>query len=416
MNHPNSPSFFHYWSPAGTAFLLNATSLGLFSIYGLFVKPISVELETSAASLGIGMALIALVIGLTGPIIGPMLDRFSIKRMLYAGIVVMGLSLAALTQAQSLLVMAGLLICFGAGISLYGQMPTNVLIINAYTKHRARSLALAAAGISCGSIVLPPLTAALISNIGWRQGLGILTMGIVIVAALAVTVGLSRYKKNQTPEATTEPSIELEIEIEKNTEIFDINLFKSKAFWYIALGFGASFSVGSIYSFSIASHMLSIGITLEQAAWMFTIGGSCGLTGKFIFAAVADRLRNHIAAVANGLLILQIIVWLIVIYSESLNVLYIAAAGIGISAGVFTPLYPYFNSVYFDKRIMGKVNGAQSPIFIPFTLLAAPLAGFTFDSTGSYLPAFWAIIIMSVISLFLFSTLGKPPAGLPQSN
>lgn len=414
MNRPNSPSFFHYWSPTGTAFLLNATSLGLFSIYGLFVKPISVELETSAASLGIGMALIALVIGITGPIIGPMLDHFSIKRMLYTGIAVMGLSLVSLTQAQSLIVMAGLLICFGAGISLYGQMPTNVLIINAYTKHRARALALAAAGISCGSIVLPPLTAALISNIGWRQGLCLLTIGLVIVATLAVMVGLSRYKKHPATESTTETSIELEIE--KNTRSTDINLFKSKAFWYIALGFGASFSVGSIYSFSIASHMLSIGISLEQAAWMFTIGGTCGITGKFIFAGVADRLRNHIVAVANGLLILQIVVWLIVIYSNNLNVLYVAAAGIGISAGVFTPLYPYFNSVYFDKRIMGKVNGAQSPIFIPFTLLAAPLSGLTFDNTGSYLPAFWAVIIISVVSLFLFSTIGKPPQSLAKFN
>ena len=62
----------------------------------------------------------------------------------------------------------------------------------------------------------------------------------------------------------------------------------------------------------------------------------------------------------------------------------------------------------FDEADMGKVSGNQGPVFIPFMLLAAPLAGVAFDTTGSYIPIFWGALGVTVVMMLLFTLLGNP--------
>jgi len=47
-------------------------------------------------------------------------------------------------------------------------------------------------------------------------------------------------------------------------------------------------------------------------------------------------------------------------------------------------MHPYLNSRYFEPAIISQVNGAQMPLFLPFGLVGAPLAGYSFDLTGNY--------------------------------
>ena len=57
---------------------------------------------------------------------------------------------------------------------------------------------------------------------------------------------------------------------------------------------------------------------------------------------------------------------------------------LGFSGGAFIPMHPYLNSRYFDTGIISQVNGAQMPLFLPFGLVGAPLAGYAFDQMGNY--------------------------------
>jgi cyanate permease len=71
----------------------------------------------------------------------------------------------------------------------------------------------------------------------------------------------------------------------------------------------------------------------------------------------------------------------------------LAACMIGFGGGSFLPMQPYLNSQYFDVRIIGRVNGAQMPLFLPFGLVGPPLAGYIFDQTGSY---HWVLVGLAV--------------------
>lgn len=412
MNNVDSTetSFWKLWSPAFSGFLLNTTSIGLFGIYGVFVNVIAKEFNSSATALGVGMALVALVLGGTGPIIGPLLDRYPIKKIMLIGVGVMLLSFFFLTNGSSLKVLAVALCFVSLGVALFGQMPVNVMLVNNYIEYRGRALAIAAAGASFSGVILPPLAAILVSAFGWRHGLMILVIICGSVALWAILFGLKHYKKHD-PESDVIPkryipSYSTSTEQKDTSE--NITLFHSKAFWLIGICFGLSYSVGSIYTFALIPHTQNLGYDIQAAALILSVGGAFGFIGKITYSIYADRLKDKLILTALCLLTIQLMVWFTVINTDDINMLYLSAAGVGLCSGTFLPLYPVFISTYFDEADMGKVSGNQGPVFIPFMLLAAPLAGVAFDTTGSYIPIFWGALGVTVVMMLLFTLLGNP--------
>jgi cyanate permease len=71
---------------------------------------------------------------------------------------------------------------------------------------------------------------------------------------------------------------------------------------------------------------------------------------------------------------------------------------LGFGGGAFIPMHPYLNSRYFDAAVIGQVNGAQMPLFLPFGLVGAPLAGYAFDSMGHYNAVLLALALALVIA------------------
>jgi cyanate permease len=86
----------------------------------------------------------------------------------------------------------------------------------------------------------------------------------------------------------------------------------------------------------------------------------------------------------------------------------IALCLIGFGAGAIMPLHPYLNSRYFDAAVSSHVNGAQMPLFLPFALVGAPLAGYVYDRTGSYDPVLLALAATLAVAALLAVRLPTP--------
>jgi MFS family permease len=390
----------YFWRPAAAGLFLTVTSLGLFPIYGVFVNVIAEEFGSSKTSLGVGLAITLLIMSLLGPIVGPLLDRYSIKKIMLTGIIVTALALLGVAYAPTLPAMALMLIAAGVGLALYGQMPINVMLINYYAAHRARVLSIAAAGASIGSILLPPFVAWLISNFGWRGALASIALLCAVIALLSVIIGLQHYKKLDVDSPDTE--------LQTPVDVPQTSMLTQKAFWIIALCFALSYSAVAVYSFALVPHLQNLGFSIEQAALGLSVGGGCGLIGKIIFAMMADRLKHKIVLVTVCILIIQLLAWLVLIHTDKLYMVYFSAAGLGFCGGILLPLYPLYNSLYFDRAIVGKVTGSQGLVFMPFLFAGAPMAGFSFDKTGSYEAIFWGCACAIVVAVALISMLGKP--------
>ena len=93
--------------------------------------------------------------------------------------------------------------------------------------------------------------------------------------------------------------------------------------------------------------------------------------------------------------------------AESYFTVMASVAMIGAAGGAFIPLRPFLNSSYYRPELMGRVHGAQAPMMLPLGLVAAPTAGYAFDVTGSYQPAFWAGLVLLAVSAALLLALPR---------
>ncbi|MGM0785021.1 MAG: MFS transporter [Pseudomonadota bacterium] len=166
----------------GIAFLaMFSSSLGQSFFIGLFQAPISERLGLTAGQFGTAYATVTLVAGFAMLRLGPTIDWVSPRR--FALLVLSALTLGVLLLTLSPWWGLGLI---GLGVvRLCGQgMLThlgNTLAGREFSNLRGRALGLVNMGIMLGETALPPLMAALLVWLGWRElwwlfGLVLLTL------------------------------------------------------------------------------------------------------------------------------------------------------------------------------------------------------------------------------------------------
>lgn len=358
-----------HWLPVITGMCCMALGPGIMSIYGFFVEPLAREFDVGIAVLNLGPVALLLVPGFLAPLIGKLADRLPIRLILLGGVSVAMLSLFAIGHAPTLLWAALGFTCFSFGMTMYGPVVVNGLLVKLYAGREARVLALSAIGISLASAILPPLVGALLAAFDWRQTLQGLSLGLLALLWLAVWAGTPRGVVGGLP-AEARPGAGA--------------FLRERAFWLIGLSVAMGLNVSIVLAVCYPPFFSDRGYSVAQAGWFLALAGIAGLVGKSCLAWLGDAARQYVKWLAAAMLLVQIL-GLLVLYSASEITRVIFALGlIGFSTGAFIPMHPYLNSRYFDAAIISQVNGAQMPLFLPFGLLGAPLAGYVRDQAGSY--------------------------------
>ena len=153
---------FKTWLPALTGMTCLGLGAGLISVFGFFVAPLSQEFGVGVATINIGPVALLLAPGFVAPFVGKLVDELPIRRILLVGATLAMLSLFVASWAPSLWVAGVAFIFFALGLTLYGPVVVNGMLVKIYPGREARATALAAMGISIASIILPPLVGLLI--------------------------------------------------------------------------------------------------------------------------------------------------------------------------------------------------------------------------------------------------------------
>ena len=305
------------------------------------------------------------------------------------GITIAGVALIFISQADSIVIAGCFYVLFCCGFMFYGPLSTNVLLTKTYKQHLPRALGIAALGVSIGGIVTPLIIAQLMLHYEWQGTL--LAMGIFLIVAVSFAVFMLIPKQQtETVIATTTTQQQ---PVKKH--------YKEKAFWIIGLSFAMLLSVAIVNSFSLVPHLQQLGYSVTDAAWLFSLTGAAGFTGKAGFALLSDRIRPQLRWILAGIVLSGATGYLLVAVSGGLPSLMLGCILMGLCVGISIPMQPFLNNLYFGKKNAGAVNGLQSPLFLPFGIGVAPLTGWVFDSTGSYAPAFYGSALVTILVLAL---------------
>jgi cyanate permease len=188
-----------------------------------------------------------------------------------------------------------------------------------------------------------------------------------------------------------------------------VGLYRSRAFWLIGLGVAMGLNVMIVMAVCYPPYFATQGYSVADAGWFLALMGITGLVGKSCLAWWGDAARNYAKWMAASTLLLQLAGFVLLYRAVGSTEVIVALCMIGFSSGIFIPMHPYLNSRYFDAAVISQVTGAQMPLFLPFGLIGAPLAGYVFDQTGSYDLVLIALMVMLGLAALLVLRLEQQP-------
>jgi len=177
---------FFGWRIVWAVALAQALGPALLAPAGVFMTQLQEEFGASRAAVSLGGPILAGMMLLVGLVLGPRLDRGPIRRIMLWGVGIMLAAMLALSRGRSLPEIGLLLAVASVGISMYGTLPAQVLLVNWYSRLRGRALAVSTIGMSFSGFLLPPLSAWLITMFGWRDATAYIALASALLCFPAI--------------------------------------------------------------------------------------------------------------------------------------------------------------------------------------------------------------------------------------
>jgi MFS family permease len=143
-----------------------------FQSYPVIQLIIAEEMELSRFMVTLTIPGFMLISAITMPVVGKLLDTYSIRSVLISGSFVYGFSLISLYFVNSYLAFILIFVLpIALGASLMGNLSVSKLVSRWFREHTGRALGIAALGVSFSGLVMPNLTNYLLNDLGlsWRE-------------------------------------------------------------------------------------------------------------------------------------------------------------------------------------------------------------------------------------------------------
>lgn len=178
------------WLVVAVTFLVLIAAAAFRSSFGLMIVPLDAEFgwERSATSLAVSVNLI--LYGVTAPFATALMERFGIRSIVAAALVLIALGTGLTTlmgSAWQLILLWGVLVGLGTGAT---ALVLGALIANRwFARRRGLVVGILGTAFATGQLAFLPLLARVIEHNGWRgASLGIAALCLVLVAPVWLVI------------------------------------------------------------------------------------------------------------------------------------------------------------------------------------------------------------------------------------
>lgn len=394
---------FHGWWIVLTVFMVQLCMVGFMS-YGYPLVIVQVEREFQCGmekmSAGaMGMTALGFVLPL---VVGPLVDRWSVRGLLLIGVVLLVAGLAALSFAPGwvfwAVVMSSLI---STANTLLGPIVGQAAVARWFTASRGRALGIAATGTSIGGMVMAPLFGLGFETIGWRATLQVL---LVVIAVLCLPLVLIPFRNHPRdlgllPEGVSEASAAA---APSPRHVPARAILSQRPFWVVSICLGLFLGTYTALLNNVPKFAADLGaetMTISSIWFGLTVAG---LIGKLIFGWLADRIPLRVGLwAAIGLTTAAVA---IMSTAPPIPLLAFSVVLMGLAAGGILPVWGALMAKIFGVANFGQAMGLQGPVITTGALAGLALAGRVHVQTGSYVFAFQifvGVLVAAAAVLFL---------------
>jgi MFS family permease len=401
------------WVVLGAFALCMLAATGLRSTFGVYIRPMEQEFGWSRGALSGPAALSLLLLGAVGPWVGRLADVWGPRRVVTVGLSLMALATIATGWVHSLwavYLFAGILTPVGAGA--LGVSTSATVAARWFESRRGLVLGILGAGQSAGQLLVIPLATALTLAIGWRQsfvylgaalGVLVLPLALWLVRNDPADLGLRPYGAVGPRAAAATMAT-----AQSGGRVSIAEAAGVPAFWLLMITF---FICGYTTSGMILTHFIphsaDHGFAPMTAAQALGVMGAMNIIGTIASGWFCDRVgrRGPLAVyyLVRGLsLIFLIYVW-------NVPTLHLWAAIFGLNFISTVPPTTTLTANIFGRYSVGELSGW---IFFSHQVgaaLGAALAGWIYEWSGSYDPAFISAALLAFLAAGLTLAIREEP-------
>ncbi len=371
---PNSAigEFAAHWRVVAASSAGMGVGLTMFSlVQSLFVNAMQAEFGWSRGD--IALATGAVFLGaLTAPLVGMAIDRLGVRPVVFTGMIGTALGFIALSMIGPAIwtyyAAFAFLVLVGAGTT---PISFSRAISTWFDKGLGLALAITLSGVSLSALVLPPILAYVIANLGWRAGYLVLA-GLPAVIGLPISWFWLVERRVRTPsEAAPVDGLSAGAAL------------ANRRFWILSL----AVTLVTMPAISLASQLAPLltdkGFSEGVAAQLLSVFAAAVLVGRIVVGQLIDRFwAPGVAAVtlaftASG-------AFMLIGPAQDFWWAACAVALLGIAQGAEINLLGFLIARYFGMRAFSAIYGNLNVVFGLAIAAGAVLFGQLYDRFGSY--------------------------------
>ena len=383
----------------GYSILIILISMGTRQTFGLYLQPITDELDIGRELFSLAIAIQSIIGGL--PFAGVLADRYGSRWVAIGG----GLLFAVSMYLMSIVThWTGLMLGFGllSGLSL--SCVSYVVVLGAVAQvvppeRRSRTFGFITAAGSVGMFIVVPVAQRILNTFGWRTAFAIFAGFVGLIALLAVGYP-TRKQQVAGDESTDKPSDSLTQVLAKASQ--------HSGYWLLTIGF---FVCGFHVSF-VASHLPAYltdnGLSGAAGATALSLVGLFNLFGSTLFGYLGDHYRKKY--LLSGLYLgRSIIISLFLLFPVTETTAMIFGAAIGFLWLATVPLTSGTVAQIFGPRYLSTLYGIVFFSHQIGSFLGVWLGGRIYDATGLYTSVWVIAIILGVLACIVHLPIADRP-------
>jgi len=399
---------FYGWFILGVGFFTLFVASGSRNGFGVFIVPMSNDLEWSRGAISLAIALGWFVNGITLPFLGKFYDQLGGRTVICYSLIVLGsatMLLSLVTSLWMLIILYGLLMSTAAsGASL---VTVGAILSKWFYRKRGAAISISSSGASIGSMILAPFATYLILLIGWRITWGVMG-GLVLFLALPLVFFLMKENPADigevpdgafVPDSQTQSDDKEEVVTPLEAEYWK-HAYRSAPMWQLSVGYFVCGMTTGILSAHYVPFVIDRGISASTAALAFGVMMGFNTIGVLAAGFYSDKIgrKNLLGLVyaTRGL------AYAVLILGPGLFPIWGFAVIAGISWIATVPLTTSLTAEIYGLKNMGVLSGLITFAHQMGSALSILLGGVLYDIFGNYDLAFGicgsTLLVASIVS------------------
>ena len=367
---------------------LVSITLGIRQVFGLFLIPISTELNSGVQIFSLAIAAQNLVWGASSPLFGAVADKYGAWRVAAFGLLVFAAGLLSMAMVVN---EAGIFlgqILIGIGIGSAGiSIAVGAVARAAPPAKRSLAMGLVTSFGSFGQFALVPVTQIFMTEHGWQFALVMLSA--LSASMIAVSLGL------RTPAGRASPPVEGAV---LTTGAALRQATSSRDYILLTVGFFVCGLQLVFITTHLPTYLRDAGLSAEIAGWSLSLIGLFNIVGAFICGWLGGVMSKKKALASVYLLRGLVIVAFITVPASPFMALFFGAA-MGLLWLGTIPLTSGLIVTFFGPRHLSMLYGLVFFSHQIGSFVGAWLGGLWYDMFGNYEAMWW---LNAAAGLFAF--------------